>query len=118
MPLPQLWPVFFFLALGSFVLSFLVSWQVKFIRPEFWPVARYNLIVLPFLYLANLALGYAFVRAHAAVKNLPFLSAAQAFFYYLFLFLFSAVLVGDRVPPAKALAGFFLIVLGIWVLKK
>jgi len=118
MPLAQLLPVFFFLAFGSFVLSFLLCWQVKFISPELWPVARYNLIILPFLYLANLSLGYAFVRAHAAVKNLPFLSAAQAFFYYLFIFIFSAVLVNDRVPAAKALAGFSLIVLGIWVLKK
>ncbi len=118
MPLSQLLLVFFLLTFGSLVLSFLVSWQVKFIRPDFWSVARYNLIVLPFLYLANLALGNAFVRAHAAVKNLPFLSAAQAFFYYLFLFLFSAVLVGDKLPVTRALAGFLLIVLGIWVLRK
>lgn len=62
------------LIFGSGLISLLVSWQVKFIPPEFGALARYNFLITQLIFSANLALGTAFVRAHVIMKNLPFFS--------------------------------------------
>jgi len=105
------------LALGSSILSFLISWQVKHIVPEIWPVTRYNLVILPLTFIANTALGLAFVRAHGVVKNLPLLVAAQSFLYYFFVLVFSVLLVGDKIPVGRAIAGFVLMAVGAYLIK-
>lgn len=110
--------IVFLLIFGSAMISLVVSWQVKYIPPEFGALARYNLLIAPLIFSANLALGTAFVRAHVIMKNLPFLVALQTFIYYLFLLAFSVLLVGEKVSIARALLGFTLMVLGIWVLKR
>ncbi len=106
------------LVYGSGMISLLISWQVKHVAPELGALARYNLIIIPLIFSANLALGTAFVRAHVVLKNLPFLVALQTFIYYLFLLVFSVLLVGEKISVARALLGFSLMVLGIWILKK
>lgn len=105
------------LAFGSAVLAFLISWQVRHVAPDFWPVVRYNLAVLPLIFAANTALGLAFVRAHGAVKNLPFLVESQSFIYYMFMVAFSVLLVGDKITAGRAVAGFALIAAGVYLLK-
>lgn len=105
------------LAFGSAILSFLISWQVRHIVPDFWPVARYNLVVLPLIFVANTAMGLAFVRAHGTVKNLPLLVAGQSFIYYIFVVAFLVLLVGDKITVGRAVAGFALIAAGVYLLK-
>jgi len=110
------------LVFGSVVLSFLLALQVKLISPGSVPglvgaaVVRYNLCVLPLIFLANTALGMSFVQAHQTVKNLPLLVAAQTFIYYLSLFVYSWFGLGDRIPPVRALLGLGLLVTGVFVL--
>jgi len=72
----------FFLVIGSAVLAFALSWQVKYIPPAVGPVIRYNLVILPLVFLANVLLGIGFVKAHGVLKNLPLLAAGQTFMYY------------------------------------
>ncbi len=111
------------LVFGSVVLSFLLALQVKLISPGSVPglvgvaVVRYNLYVLPLIFLANTALGMSFVQAHQTVKNLPLLVAAQTFIYYLCLFVYSWFGLGDRIPPVRALLGLGLLVTGVFVLR-
>ncbi|HHW41363.1 MAG TPA: hypothetical protein GXX19_09505 [Syntrophomonadaceae bacterium] len=104
-------------ALGSAILSFVVAWQIKHVPPAAGPVIWYYLKALPLLFAANAFLGLGFVRAHQVLKNLPLLAAAQSFAYYLFLLICSIVIIGDRVPVARALAGFALLAAGVFVLK-
>jgi len=92
----------FFLVVGSAVLAFALSWQVKYVPPAVGPVVRYNLVILPLIFLANVLLGIGFVKAHRVLKNLPLLAAGQTFMYYLFLLAFSIFLAGDRVSVARA----------------
>ncbi|MGB9805069.1 hypothetical protein [Desulfofundulus sp.] len=108
----------FFLVVGSVVLSFLVAWQVKTVHPGVIPVVKYNLTVLPLYFLANVALSIGFIRAHEAIRNLPLVVAGQSFMYYVFLLIFSVLLVGDRVSVARALTGFALIAAGAAVLGR
>lgn len=87
---------------GSALLSLLIACQVKYVSPEIVAVVRYNLVILPLIFLANTALGASFTRAHETVKNLPLLAAGQSFVYYLFLLVFSVLLVGDKVSFPRA----------------
>jgi hypothetical protein len=104
--------------LGSGLLSFLVVWQVKTVPPAVGAVARYNLLVLPLLYAANVLLGGGFVKAHALVKNLPLVAAGQSFVYNVLLLVFSVLILGDRLPVGRSLAGFLLIAAGAAVLAR
>lgn len=110
--------IFALLVFGSAVLSFMISWQVRYIQPEFSHVARYNLTMLPLIFAANIALATAFIRANGVLKNLPLLAAAQSFIYYMFIVAFSIFLIGEEISPGRALAGFGLMAAGVWVLKK
>jgi len=113
------------LVFGSVVLSFLLALQVKLVAPGRAPtmegvgaaVVRYNLFVLPLIFLANVALGICFVQMHQTVKNLPLLVAAQTFVYYLSLFVISWFGLGDRIPPVRALLGLGLLMAGVYVLR-
>jgi len=110
------------LVFGSVLLSFLLALQVKLVQPAGSllavgaAVARYNLYILPLIFLANAALGMSFVQAHQAIKNLPLLVAAQTFVYYLSLFILSWFGLGDRVPLARALLGLGLIMVGVYTI--
>jgi uncharacterized membrane protein len=104
--------------MGSALLSFLVVWQVKTVPPAVGAVARYNLIVLPLLYCANVLLGGGFVKAHTLVKNLPLVAAGQSLVYNVLLLVFSVLVLGDRLPLARSLAGFLLIAAGAAVLAR
>lgn len=110
--------IFALLVFGSAVLSFMLSWQVKYVQPDISSVARYNLFMLPLIFAANIALATAFIRANGVLKNLPLLAAAQSFIYYMFILAFSILLVGEKVSLGRAVAGFGLMAAGIWMLKK
>ena len=105
------------LVFGSVVLSFLLALQVKLVPPALGAVTRYNIYVLPLIFLANVALGMSFVQAHQTIKNLPLLVAAQTFVYYLSLFIYSWFGLGDRIPPVKGLLGLGLIMAGVYILR-
>lgn len=110
--------IFALLVFGSAALAFMISWQVRYVQPEFGQVLRYNLMMLPLILAANVALATAFIRGNAVLKNLPLLAAAQSFIYYMFIVAFSIFLVGEKVPLGRAVAGFGLIAAGVWILKK
>ncbi|OAT84769.1 hypothetical protein A6M21_17445 [Desulfotomaculum copahuensis] len=79
---------------------------------------KYNLIMLPLLFVANAALGIGFIRAHETIRNLPLVVAGQSFMYYAFLAAFSVLLVGDKVSVARAVMGFVLIAVGVAMLGR
>ncbi len=106
------------LIFGSMVLSFMLSWQVKHVPAEFYPVVRYNVLMLPLILAANIALATAFIRANEVVKNLPLVAAAQSFTYYFFIVVFTIFLVGEKLSVGRAVVGFSLMAAGIWILKK
>lgn len=64
-----------FLVIGSAALSFTLSWQVKYVPLAVGPVLRYNLAILPLVFLANVFLGIGFIKAHETLKNLTLLVA-------------------------------------------
>ncbi|NLT94667.1 MAG: hypothetical protein GXW85_03895 [Clostridia bacterium] len=105
------------ITLGALILAGTVSWQVKYVNPEWLSVALYNLKILPLLFTANLSLGMAFIKGNDAVKNLPMLIASQTFIYYIFILLFTIYLLGDKVSVPKALLAFCLMAISIWLLK-
>jgi hypothetical protein len=96
----------------------MIAWQVRYVQPEFISVARYNLLMLPLIFAANIALATAFIRANGILKNLPMLAATQSFIYYSFIVAFSILLVGEKVSIGRAVVGFGLMAAGVWVLKK
>jgi hypothetical protein len=106
------------LIFGSLVLSFMLSWQVKHVPAEIYPVIRYNVLMLPLILAANVALATAFIRANEVVKNLPLVAAVQSFIYYFFIVVFTIFLVGEKIPISRAVVGFSLMAAGIWILKK
>jgi len=105
------------LALGSVIIAFTVSWQVKHVNSDFLSIAQYNFRIIPFLFIANVSLGMAFIKGHQVVKNLPLLIASQTFIYYIFILLFTISLLGDKVAVPKALLAFVLMAVSIWLLK-
>ncbi len=110
-------PVMILLATGSFVIALLLTWQVKYITPDLISIARYNLYILPFIFLGNTSLGMGFVRGHKLIDNLPLLIALQSFTYYIFIVALSILLLGDKITVYRGLLGFGLIALGVLVLK-
>ncbi|MFZ7104666.1 MAG: hypothetical protein ACOWWO_18685 [Peptococcaceae bacterium] len=105
------------LAVGSFIIALTVSWQVKYIAPDFLTIAKYNLLIAPVLFLANVSLGMAFTKGHQLYKNLPLMIASQTFIYYLFILAFSMYLLGDKISVTKTLCAFSLIAFSIWLIK-
>ena len=106
------------LTLGSLILAFVLSWQVKYIPAEIYAVIRFNLLMLPLLLAANVALGTAFIKANEIINNMPLVAAMQTFIYYIFIVLFTVFFLGDKVSLSRALAGFSLIAAGIFLLKQ
>lgn len=105
------------ITIGSFILAFTVSWQVKNVNPEWLSVAQYNLKIIPLLFIANVSLGMAFIKGNDVVKNLPMLIAFQTFIYYIFILLFTLYLLGDKVSVPRAIFAFCLMAVSIWLLK-
>lgn len=105
-----------FLAAGAALTALIAVWQIKLVPPAFIPVCRYNLLVLPLFYLANVATGAGLLRWHEAIKNLPLLVAGQAFMYYTFLVVFSLLWLDDRISPGRSLVGLLLIAAGVALL--
>ena len=106
------------LTLGSLILAFVISWQVKYIPAEIYAVIRFNILMLPLLLAANVALGTAFIKANGIINNMPLVAAMQTFIYYIFLVLFAIFFLGDMISLSRALAGFGLIAAGIFLLKQ
>jgi len=109
--------IFSLLALGSAIIAVTVTWQVKHVNSDFLSIAQYNFRIIPFLFIANVSLGMAFIKGHLVVKNLPLLIASQTFIYYIFILLFTIILLGDKVSIPRALVAFILMTVSIWLLK-
>ncbi|MFZ5943208.1 MAG: hypothetical protein ACOYVD_03805 [Bacillota bacterium] len=105
------------LVFGSFIIAATVSWQVKNINPDFISVAKYNLMIAPILFLANISLGIGFTKGHQLFNNLPLMIASQTFIYYMFILAFSIYLLGDDVSIIKVVIAFILIAFSIWLIK-
>ncbi|MBZ4653461.1 MAG: putative rane protein [Peptococcaceae bacterium] len=106
-----------YLAIGSTLLAFLITWQAKTVNPDLFSIAKYNLLVLPAIYIANTLLGTGITKGHDLMGNMPLLIAIQSFFYNLLILLFSVVILKDDISVFKAFFAFFLITVGIYILK-
>lgn len=109
--------VAFLLVLGSALLAVVITVQIRSVAPNVGPLLLYYVKVLPVIFLANASLGYAFVRAHQTVKNLPLLVSFQSVAYYICLLVLSIIVLGDKVSVPRVLAGFALMGAGIFMLK-
>jgi len=105
------------LALGSAIIAFTVSWQVKYVSPDLISVLKFNLLIIPLLFIANTSLGLSFIKGHKFLMNLPLLIASQSFIYYLMIVFFSVYLLGDKLSVARAVMAFSLMAFSIWLLK-
>ncbi len=106
-----------YLAIGSTLLAFLITWQAKTVNPDLLSIAKYNFLILPAIYIANTLLGTGITRGHDLIGNMPLVISIQSFFYNLLILLFSIVILKDNVSLLKAFLAFCLITAGIYILK-
>ena len=109
--------VIFYLSSASALLALIVTWQAKTVEPTLISIAKFNLMVLPFIYLSNTFLGLGINKGHELTNNLPLMVATQGLFYNMVILLLSIVILGDKVSVVKALVAFALISSGIYLLK-
>jgi drug/metabolite transporter (DMT)-like permease len=105
------------ISVGSLLIAFLMTWQVKYIQPQMLDVLKYNAYILLPMWVANSALGMGFIIGHSTFKNFTLVVAGQTFVYYCFLVIFSYFLLGERPDFVRLILGFSLIISGIYVLK-
>ncbi len=109
--------VILYLTSASTLLALVVTWQAKTVDPTFSAIAKYNLMVLPLIYLANTFLGLGINKGHELTGNLPLLVASQGMFYNLAILVFSIFILGDKASVVKTLIAFALISSGLYILK-
>lgn len=109
--------VYFYLTSASALLAFITTWQAKTVDPTLISIAKYNLLVLPLIYLANTFLGLGINKGHELTGNLPLLVASQGLIYNMVILFLSILILGDKVSVVKALIAFALISSGIYILK-
>lgn len=114
----QLVTILLLLFFSAGLFAFLMVWQVKTVPSDIFSVLKYNFTIIPLVFLANSALGLAFIKGHDIIENLPLINVVQTFIYYLLLMLFSVWLLGDRVSTGRGLVAFVLIGVAIWLLRK
>ena len=107
---------------GTVILAVALVFQVKFIAPEFWSLAKYNVSILPVMLAANILLGYGYVSAARAGWYLPLVVACQIFLYQVVVFVLSFLLLeGHTVglpQAARAVLAFVVIAGGVALLSK
>lgn len=108
---------FFYLTSASVLLALIVTWQTKTIDPNLISIAKYNLLVLPLLYLSNTFLGLGINKGHELTQNLPLMVASQGMVYNLAILLFSIIILGDKVSVVKTIIAFVFISTGLYILK-
>lgn len=106
------------LVVSAVLFAFLMVWQVKHVPNDPFAILKYNLIIAPIIYIANSALGMAFIKGHEFIANLPLINAVQTFIYYLLLLFFSVWILGDEIDIGRATLAFLLIAIAVWLLKK
>jgi len=109
--------VIFYLTSASALLAFIVTWQAKTVEPTLLSIAKFNLMMLPFIYLSNTFLGLGINKGHDVTGNLPLMVAGQGLVYNLCILAFSILILGDKVSVVKALIAFALICSGVYILK-
>ncbi|MFY9175213.1 MAG: hypothetical protein WAO24_07795 [Peptococcia bacterium] len=108
---------FFYLTSASILLAFVVTWQTKTIDPNLISIAKYNLKVLPLLYLANTFLGLGINTGHKITNNLPLMVASQGMIYNLAILVFSILILSNKASLPKSIIAFLLISTGLYLLK-
>ncbi|SMB96238.1 hypothetical protein SAMN00808754_1432 [Thermanaeromonas toyohensis ToBE] len=110
------------LLVGTVILAVALVLQVRFVAPEFWPLAKYNVLILPFMLASNILLGYGYVSATRAGWYLPLVVACQIFLYQIVVFILSCLLLGGHhvgLPQAaRAVLAFMMIAGGVALLSK
>lgn len=109
--------IIFLLSLGSAILAVIITMQVKVIEVNFLSIARYNLFVLPGLFLANLCIGFGLSKGHELYGNLPLWIAVQTFFYYVIITALSILVLGDKISLGKTILAFSMIIVAVYLLK-
>lgn len=108
---------FLYLSSASVLLALVVTWQAKTIDPTLLSIAKYNLLVLPLLYLSNTFLGLGINKGHEITKNLSLMVASQGMIYNLAILVFSILILGNKVSVPKSILAFLLISTGLYLLK-
>jgi hypothetical protein len=103
--------------MGSAILAAMIVWQVKTVPPELGAVLKYNLYILIPMFIANVALGLGFIKAHETFKNMPMILVMQTAIYYCIVISLSYFILGEKMELGRLLTGFALILAGIYVLK-
>lgn len=71
-----LWSVSLLLT-GLLIVNLVFSYQSKHIDPHFWPTLKFQLMMLPLFFAANLSIGYGIKFGYRAVGNLIYVLIAS-----------------------------------------
>ncbi|MBC9782948.1 hypothetical protein H1S01_00300 [Heliobacterium chlorum] len=102
---------------GSLLIALTVTVQAKFIEPSLWPALRYNLMILPIIYIANTLLNVSFTKGQGSFGSLAVVVGTQVGIYMTCLVIFSAFLL-HQYPSWNTLFGVALLVAGAIVLNR
>jgi len=112
-----LYSVIISLGAGSTLLAFLITYQVKVAGTDLLSIAKYNLVILPAIFIANVFLGMGINKGHAIFENLPLMIAIQTSIYYIMITVFSIYMLDNKISIAKTIVAFALIIVAIYLLK-
>jgi hypothetical protein len=105
------------LSVASTLLALVVTYQVKFAGTEVFSIIKYNLIVLPVIFAANIFIGLGINKGHVIIKNLPLLIAIQTLIYYVMITVLSIYILGNNISVPKTVVAFMLIIIGVYLLQ-
>lgn len=113
-----MFPVIVLLSAASTILALVVTYQVKLAGTEVLSIIKYNLLVLPAVFAANVFIGVGINKGHVIFKNLPLLVAIQTLVYYVMITIFSIYILGNHLSVPKTVVAFMLILTGVYLLQR
>ncbi|BFH64350.1 MULTISPECIES: hypothetical protein [Paenibacillus] len=107
---------FFLLVGGLSIINAVFSFQSKHIDPHFWETAKFQLLMLPLFYIANLCIGYGVQFGFKASNHLS-LVLVTAKCLEIFISVAMGFLFLKEIPNWKTWLGLGIIIAGVVVAK-
>ena len=101
---------------GLFIVNFIFSYQSKHVDPGFWTTCKFQLLMLPCFFAANMGIGYGVKFGLKALGNLGYVLAGSKV-VELLISLLMGYLFFKEVPGWKTAIGYGLIVVGFVLAK-
>ncbi|MBD3919268.1 hypothetical protein H8B09_10930 [Paenibacillus sp. PR3] len=107
---------FLLVLIGLFAANFIFSYQSKHIDPDFWTTVKFQLLMLPFFFGANLAIGFGVKFGFKALGNLSYVLAVSKGLELL-ISLLLGYLFFKETPSWKTAIGFGCVLVGFVIAK-